>query len=61
MFYACHTAIEHKNHIWFIDSGCSNHMTGDENIFVELDSATKTQVKMGNGALVQAKGKGTML
>ncbi|CAM8902478.1 unnamed protein product [Rhodiola kirilowii] len=25
--------------IWFLDSGCSNHMTGDKNWFVEIDDA----------------------
>lgn len=45
---------------WFIDSGCSNHMTGDESIFAKLDTSSNSQVKMGNDALVQAKGKGTI-
>lgn len=60
MFYACHAMSEQKNDVWFLDSGCSNHMTGDESIFVKLDTSSNSQVRMGNGALIQAKGKGTI-
>ena len=60
MLYACHNALEKKCDVWFVDSGCSNYMTGDENIFAILDASSNSQVKMGNGALVQAKGKGTI-
>ncbi|GJT25797.1 retrovirus-related pol polyprotein from transposon TNT 1-94 [Tanacetum coccineum] len=38
---------------WFLDSGCSNHITGDESILVDIDIARNSQVKMGNGAVVQ--------
>ncbi|XP_058211420.1 uncharacterized protein LOC131323584 [Rhododendron vialii] len=60
MFYACQAASEQKNDVWFLDSGCSNHMTGDESIFVKIDTSSNSQVKMGNGALVQAKENGTI-
>ena len=26
LFYACYTASEQKNDVWFLDSGCSSHM-----------------------------------
>ncbi|XP_028102621.1 uncharacterized protein LOC114301857 [Camellia sinensis] len=29
MFYACHKASDQNKDVWFLDSGCSNHMTGD--------------------------------
>ncbi|KAI3470669.1 hypothetical protein Pfo_027332 [Paulownia fortunei] len=48
------TATERKNDIWHIDSGCSNHMTGDKLIFLSIDTCVNSQVKMGNGALVLA-------
>ncbi|XP_059639810.1 uncharacterized protein LOC132282221 [Cornus florida] len=50
MFYACHTTSEQKDDVWFLDSWCSNHMTGDKNIFLEIDSSSNSQVRMGNGA-----------
>ena len=36
-------------------------MTSNEEIFKELDSKCQSQVKMGNGVPVKAKGKGTIL
>ena len=58
--YSCQVASEQRNDLWFLDSGCSNHMTGDESIFMSLDTSTTSQVKMRNGAIVQSKGKGTI-
>ncbi|TXG67208.1 hypothetical protein EZV62_008483 [Acer yangbiense] len=60
LFFACQATTNNAGNTWFIDSGCSNHMTADENIFSELDKSVKTKVKMGNGELVESKGKGTV-
>ncbi|KAH0685915.1 hypothetical protein KY284_016468 [Solanum tuberosum] len=49
-----------KNNEWYVDSGCSNHMTGDEKAFRSINSSITTKERMGNGALVDAKGKGTI-
>jgi hypothetical protein len=27
---------KHKKHGWYVDSGCSKHMTGDEDMFLTL-------------------------
>ncbi|TXG55956.1 hypothetical protein EZV62_017269 [Acer yangbiense] len=60
LFFACQATTNNAGNTWFIDSGCSNHMTADEDIFSELDKSVKTKVKMGNGELVESKGKGTV-
>nr|XP_004248906.1 uncharacterized protein LOC101247268 [Solanum lycopersicum] len=58
------TAVEMKNieasNEWYVDNGCNNHMTGDEKAFLSINNSITTKVKMGNGALVDAKGKGTI-
>ena len=46
--------------IWFIDSGCTSHMSRDEKLFNQLDKTVKTKVKLGNGDVVEAKGKGSV-
>nr|GMC71630.1 Retrovirus-related Pol polyprotein from transposon RE1 [Ipomoea batatas] len=45
---------------WLIDSGCTNHMTNDRELFKELDKTTVSKVKIGNGVFLPIKGKGTV-
>lgn len=44
---------------WLIDSGCSNHMTPSEDVFVSLDKGYKQTVKVGNVMYLDVFGKGT--
>jgi hypothetical protein len=60
LFYACQHVSEKKNNIWFLDSGCSNHMTPEKEIFLDIDTSFHSKVKMGNGAVVDVKGKGNV-
>ncbi|KAM0988950.1 hypothetical protein ACFX2A_013056 [Malus domestica] len=62
VFYACSVAkTENKRGIWYIDSGCSNHMTAYESLLINIDRSFNCRVKMGNGQLVEATGKGTLV
>ncbi|XP_019247526.1 PREDICTED: ABC transporter C family member 10-like isoform X3 [Nicotiana attenuata] len=47
-----------KSDFWFIDSGCTNHMTYDRNLFKEFTSIGNKKVRIGNGDYILAKGKG---
>ncbi|KAL5718443.1 hypothetical protein ACHQM5_011344 [Ranunculus cassubicifolius] len=61
MFYAGQTDRgQRTSEVWYIDSGCSNHMTSNDKIFTEINSDCQSKVKMGNGVPVDAKGKGTI-
>ena len=44
-----------------MDSGCSNHMAKDETIFKSIDESDKVKVRLGNGSVVESKGKGTVM
>ena len=44
--------------LWLIDSGCSNHMSPNLEIFKSLESCT-SKVRNGNGDLLAVKGKET--
>ncbi|RDX90419.1 hypothetical protein CR513_27716, partial [Mucuna pruriens] len=36
--------------VWFLDSGCSNHMRGKKEYFSNLDESYKDYVKLGNNS-----------
>nr|XP_017187781.2 uncharacterized protein LOC108173372 [Malus domestica] len=62
LFYACNAMTDVKvNHSWYIDSGCSNHMTGDERLLINIQRNLTSRVKMGTGEIVQVAGKGTLV
>jgi hypothetical protein len=45
---------------WYLDTGASNHMTGERAAFVDLDETVRDNVKFGDGSVVQIMGKGTI-
>ncbi|XP_017416523.1 uncharacterized protein LOC108327317 [Vigna angularis] len=45
---------------WLIDSGCTNHMINDQELFKYLDATYNTNVRIGNRAKITVKGKGTI-
>ncbi|KAL5724118.1 hypothetical protein ACHQM5_007419 [Ranunculus cassubicifolius] len=58
LLLACHNRDETQSNIWYIDTGCSNHMTGDKSIFSNLDESFQTSVKFGDNSAVAVEGKG---
>ena len=48
---------------WFIDSGCSNHMTHDKSLFssfVQVPGSSTDTVQLGNGNQARIAGRGTV-
>ena len=43
--------------LWYLDSGCKNHMTGNLNLFSTLDKPVQTDVTLGNNVQVTILGK----
>jgi len=43
---------------WFLDSGCSNHMCGNKDMFCELNEEFRQPVKLGNNTRMTVLGKG---
>ncbi|KAL4584185.1 hypothetical protein LXL04_008777 [Taraxacum kok-saghyz] len=43
--------------IWFLDSGCSNHMCGNKERFSSLDPGFTSTVKLGNNSRMTVAGK----
>ncbi|CAL8090833.1 unnamed protein product [Prunus armeniaca] len=64
MFYASNAtnaSIKGGDEVWYLDSGCSNHMTGREDLLVDINKNVTTKVEMGTGQLVEVTGKGSLV
>jgi len=46
------------NQLWFLDSGCSRHMTGDRSNFLSLTAFDGGRVAFGNGKFGKIVGIG---
>ncbi|KAA8536856.1 hypothetical protein F0562_029334 [Nyssa sinensis] len=46
--------------VWFVDNGCSNHMTGMKSLFKELDETHKLKVQLRSAKEMQVEGKCTV-
>ncbi|KAJ0452174.1 putative RNA-directed DNA polymerase [Helianthus annuus] len=51
---------EHSSRLWFLDSGCSNHMTGVKESFTNLDESFAVDVNLGDKKKLRVVGKGTV-
>nr|GEV46500.1 putative RNA-directed DNA polymerase [Tanacetum cinerariifolium] len=58
--FMAHIKSENKGLLWFLDSGCSNHMCGNKERFVDLDQSFSNTVKLGNNTRMTVEGKGNM-
>ena len=45
---------------WFLDSGCSNHMCGKKDYFLDFDGTFRDSVKLGNNTSMYVLGKGNV-
>ena len=43
--------------MWFLDSGCNNHMCGKNEYFSDFDGTFRYSVKLGNNASMVVLGK----
>jgi hypothetical protein len=54
--------VEHNNstkeEVWFLDSGCSSHMSGNKLWFTQLDEGFRHSFKLGNNSKMAVMGKG---
>ncbi|KAK6279600.1 hypothetical protein POUND7_019867 [Theobroma cacao] len=60
LFMAFFYEKEQSNDIWFLDSDCSNHMSGTRSFFKELDESNKTDVTLGDSKKIRVEGRGTI-
>ncbi|KAH0765356.1 hypothetical protein KY290_001315 [Solanum tuberosum] len=49
-----------RSDAWFLDSGCSNHMCENQDLFSSLDTTFSHTAKLGNNTRMRVTGKGTV-
>jgi len=49
-----------SDEVWFLDSGCSNHMVGTKEWLFEFDDRFRASVKLGSDSNMQVMGKGNL-
>ncbi|KAJ9702803.1 hypothetical protein PVL29_004509 [Vitis rotundifolia] len=49
-----------ESHSWYLDSGCSHHMTGNKSLFTSFTEFDGGNVTFGDGNMARVKGKGTI-
>jgi hypothetical protein len=52
---------KHKKRGWYVDNGCSKHMTGDEDMFLTLRKERDDFVSFGNDDSTRIIGKGIVI
>ncbi|XP_014493123.1 uncharacterized protein LOC106755474 [Vigna radiata var. radiata] len=50
------TNSESQNKMWYLDSGCSNHMTYHKEWLVNLDESKKSKVKVADDSILKVEG-----
>ncbi|CAL5343355.1 unnamed protein product [Camellia sinensis] len=58
LLMVCHVKEETHKNLWYLDTGCSNHMCGEKSSFSKLDKAFHDVVKFGDNSKVSVMGKG---
>ncbi|KAJ9538612.1 hypothetical protein OSB04_031345 [Centaurea solstitialis] len=46
--------------VWFFDFGCSNHMSGNKDWFIEVDGSFRHTIKLGNDSRINVTGIGSI-
>lgn len=58
LLVVCHVNEETQQSLWYLDTGCSNHMCGDNRIFFKLDKSFRNTIKFENNSTISVMRKG---
>ncbi|CAL9226316.1 unnamed protein product, partial [Arabidopsis halleri] len=59
--FMAYKSLDVSKTMWYLDSGCSNHMSGIKSMFKEIDESYKLKVKLGDDKEVQVEGRGIVV
>lgn len=57
LLMVCNVNDKFHQNFWYLDTGCSNHMSGGKKMFFELDESFCNTVKFGDNSIISVTGK----
>ena len=60
-FIMCKIGEEGSPEVWYLDSGCSDHVSHNETLFSFIDKSFKSKIKIGNNRTLPVTGKGSIM
>ena len=60
VFYSCLNTQQESNNLWYLDSGCSNHRTGNKNSFLQLNKNVKSNITLSDRRTQEVAVKGVI-
>ncbi|KAG6526041.1 hypothetical protein ZIOFF_016016 [Zingiber officinale] len=60
LLMVCHEKEKTQRHVWYLDTDCSNHMSGEKDTFYDLDETFRSSVKFGDNSTISVMGKGKL-
>ena len=60
-FIMCSVGEQGSLEVWYLNSGYSNDMSGNETLFSFIDKSFKYEIKMSNNATLRVVGKGSIM
>lgn len=60
LLMACHKEEKMHGSMWYLDTGCNNHMCGDKSLFSDMDESFQSTIKFGDNSTVSIIGKGNV-
>ncbi|XP_020412283.1 uncharacterized protein LOC109947160 [Prunus persica] len=59
--YKCEEKTRKNGELWYLDTGASNHMCGNKDLFVDLDEKLGGKITFGDDSKISVQGKGKIL
>lgn len=61
LFYSCINIEQKGEKIWYLDNGCSHHITSNRLNFETLDEGFSSHIELGDNKRVEIKGRGDVV
>ncbi|XP_071738890.1 uncharacterized protein [Rutidosis leptorrhynchoides] len=61
VFPAKYESHDGRKNMWYLDTGATNHMTGNKGLFSKLDTDIGGTVRFGDNSCVDIEGRGSIL